>query len=269
MIFVLSVVEIHLKLFAGVILIRIHILLALLCCSCITEKRILEAENKAIDYLGASEIKFDYQFLYNHLKSKFGWRTLSNDAEFRLYCNINDSSASNRSQKEVTLIRNYKKLINPDYVLEERHIQEAFGLDKIGLTALYCNNYQIDQTRFFKDIDSLSVMNDYEVTHALLAIYFLEQNQCFSGEKLNSLKKRSHSKNLELIEARSEMLDDIAIEAIALLQSTNCKIKPSWIKEILKNQNVDGGWAVNGIESTSNTHTTMLALWALSSYRNK
>lgn len=246
---------------------KYFIILLLLSSSCISAKRLLQVEEKAIDYLGRSEVAFDYQFLYNHLRPSFGWKQLDNHSRFLAFC-ANASSIDGK-KNEVTLIRNYRRLIEPSFTLEKKYLDEAIGLDRISLQALYCDSYPINEKSYFASLDSISSLQEYEITHSLLALYLLEKQGCSNSSELRELKNKLQARNIDLVTKTEDSLTDIAIESIALLQATGRKVSKKWIKEIIEEQRPDGGWTVDQQNELSNPHTTILSLWAIAGYRLK
>ena len=64
--------------------------------------------------------------------------------------------------------------------------------------------------------------------------------------------------------------DDLSIEAVAILQYAGYHylIREKWIMGIIGAQTNDGGWLWNSTHKETNTHTSVLALWALLEYTN-
>ena len=170
-------------------------------------------------------------------------------------------------KEEAKTTRLYKKLVDKNFIFDTNiaEYQENTPINNLQylmLNSLYCNQISI-QDDFFQKIDKQNALGGYFMTHAVLAIHFLEANQCTHQQDLRSIKQ-TQSKLLKK-EIDKPSSNDLQYEAIALLKLIHpaTSITPQWVQSIIQAQQEDGGWQRVKSKQKTNDHTTLLALWVL------
>lgn len=108
----------------------------------------------------------------------------------------------------------------------------------------------------------------YIATHALWAMAMARH--CFGARPDTAVERRLVQRNMEVMEAKRPIWNDVAIEALAMVQYHDTSYVPpkEYIEEILSLQNRDGSWNWEpGDDKPGSQHTTILALWALLQYK--
>jgi len=136
------------------------------------------------------------------------------------------------------------------------------------LRSVYCDLYPIDKKKMIKDLYAEADKGDYALTHALLSLQWMKENNCFKPDEVVQLEEYIVGKQVELLNDHQEM-NDLTIEAIAFLLYCNYHnlVKASWLDKIIMLQQEDGGWKWNSSELNTATHPSILALWALLEWR--
>jgi uncharacterized membrane protein YkvA (DUF1232 family) len=112
------------------------------------------------------------------------------------------------------------------------------------------------------------VTKPYLATHALWAMSMAKH--CFQAKLDTALERRLVQLNMDIITERRPRWNDVAIEALAMVQYHDPTYVPprGWIQEIASLQNPNGSWNLEvGEASWESQHTTVLALWALLQYK--
>lgn len=205
----------------------------------------------------------DFVFVYSYLQQNHEMPDLvlnsAIDNELEYYKNSDDQGDS----LQYLMMQRFWRLIDADYKIDPEIFYGSEGLDSVTVQALYCDQFQIDTASYFSHLRKSSEALNYNTTHALLSLVFLKNNHCYTDESLESLSKEIENKNLELIANNDYEWNDLNIETLAFLSESGAKYKKSWIKNILKLQQEDGGWKGKERNETSNSHTTVLALWLI------
>lgn len=144
-------------------------------------------------------------------------------------------------------------------------------VDSTTLQALWSDQLKPSKKRYYAWLMELSKEGGFELTHALLAIKWLEETG-YSDPKND--KEFASLKRQVVAELKSKILTnvgfwgDVEIEAVAFLLYIGEyeAVKAEWIQQILAAQRPDGGWAVDRERELSVAHPTSLAVWALLSY---
>ncbi len=79
-------------------------------------------------------------------------------------------------------------------------------------------------------------------THQLMTIRMLISRDCGDIKQLKQLSTELE-RNIETQIARDPRIGDVFMQRVLLLLENNKPVKPVWIKNILKEQRPDGGWA--------------------------
>ncbi|OFY87615.1 MAG: hypothetical protein A3F72_13545 [Bacteroidetes bacterium RIFCSPLOWO2_12_FULL_35_15] len=132
------------------------------------------------------------------------------------------------------------------------------------IRALLCKEKPVDE-KFLDFLEAQINSGGYQLTHAVIALIWLRENQCIINEK-RTKGMINTSINLLLELAKKERYNtDIGIEAMAVLcySGNYKKIKPFMISEVLKVQKANGSWAHSPETTITDEHTTILAFWLL------
>ena len=142
------------------------------------------------------------------------------------------------------------------------------GIDLITVKGLYCDQIKIDTNIFFQQLRDEADALNYNTSHALLSLIFLKKNNCYSDTEMNALNQYLDIKSLELLKKIDFEWNDLNIETLAFRSEADFDYQKSWIKQILKAQQEDGGWKGRSSNETSNSHTTILAIWLIQNIIN-
>lgn len=236
--------------------------------SCLSPNQIIQKEKKAIQFLSASKPDYDFIFLYKNLSDKLCWPELNHVKNYNLYEDSLKKSNDDNARKTLKNSYLYKKVFDSNHKIDSTALTDAIELNLLSLKALYCDCFKIDTATYFKELTKIGAQGEYYTTHSLLLIYWLRKYNCFNNADLVNTEKILIKHNLDMLRSSKNVWNDITIESAALLQANNYKIPVKWLKQIIKNQNEDGGWSSNS-NQISSTHTTLLALWSLGEYRRK
>ncbi|RMF55628.1 hypothetical protein D6745_01375, partial [Candidatus Woesearchaeota archaeon] len=128
-----------------------------------------------------------------------------------------------------------------------------------------CRSEPIDE-KFLAGLEQRTVekFEEYKDLHVLLAYVWAKELGCYEPEVLDPLISKKVS---EILSKSTDGLSiDVVAERAAVVQYAGYRIPPSLVEYLLVTQNIDGGWS-SDIESSSNPHTTSLAIWALVQWR--
>jgi hypothetical protein len=236
--------------------------------SCLTPKKIIKIEEKAIQFLAESKPEYDFIFLYKNLSEKLCWPELHHVKNFSLYEDSLKNAGDKNSQKILHNIYLYKKIFDSNHKIDSSDIANATDLNLLSLKALYCDCFKINSDTYLKELENIAGQGEYYTTHSLLHLYWLKKYNCLKKSDLIETEKILVKANKNLIKTGKTKLNDIQIESMALIQANNNAIPFKWLNQIAKNQNDDGGWSPDA-NLKSSSHTTVLALWTLGEYRRK
>ncbi len=163
-----------------------------------------------------------------------------------------------------------KRLYQKEYVLNKNdyetylaNVKENFN--KYSVMALYCDYYPLEND-FLNILQEKINIGGYETTHAGFQLQIALNNGCFkeNDKRIKELKDLLKIKLIETVENEG-ITTDIGIEAIAVLNYIGFKNdkKTEWFKQIINNQNLDGGWSPKKEIKESHPHTAGLALWII------
>lgn len=107
---------------------------------------------------------------------------------------------------------------------------------------------------------------EYELTHAALSMQFMEELGC-TVENADALWTQAINGMTKMV-SDEKIQPDLRYECFAFLlyMGYQDSVKLEWINQIIPEQLLDGGWAIEHNDIKSNDHSTLLALWALLEY---
>ena len=156
--------------------------------------------------------------------------------------------------------RPFLRLTDPStpMALERLQPEDRFGWPV--LSGLYCDRYPLTAS-YRTQMEALTDMGGYELTHAALGIELACERGCLSYRDMADLIARQNE-SMALLPARNDFSQDLTLEAIALLlhRDAHALVDTEWVETVLDRQRPDGGWGSRG---RSDAHATMLALWIL------
>jgi len=237
----------------------------------LAQKKELElSRNQGIEYLKTQEFLFDYVFLYEYIRRGFEELTpIANLSEINHYMDSMLLSESRNNNDIGLQMLQYYRLVDETYQIDDSLFKDPFNLNRITLPALYCDQYKMESKKYFEFLKKKCVKDDYSATHVLLALIWLEENDCFRKKELADLKKLATNECKAILLKYEGVWDDITIESAALLQRSGKRIPKKVIREIIACQQSDGGWKQTPENATSSTHTTILAVMLIHNYLNK
>jgi len=240
----------------------------------VEEVELKRSINNAIQYLenqfqNRDEVDFSDMYIYSYLHKKYDLKNLF-PKEY-IFQKIQKLKASNQTHKQALLLY---RTVDKNFIISEDYLQLGFdgATDEILLKALYCNHFPPDDN-FLETLKIYADKGGYDLTHSLLALQWLKENNCiqtyweemFEGKsQLITTEDYIIKQNLELIDA-ADNYNDLFIEAIAFVQYAgyHSLIKHEWVQNIIALQQMDGGWKRSSTHNESDIHASLLALWAL------
>lgn len=157
----------------------------------------------------------------------------------------------------------FERLIDPEARLRQERLADVdHPADRMTIAALYCDQLPVSEG-YESVLREMSSKGGYELTHAALAIAWLDENGC--GAHPPALRAEVAEKMAAGIRNDSR-IDDLEIESAAFLYylDRGDLVPKDFPAALLEAQNADGGWAEKwpGTEG-SNWHPTVFALWVL------
>lgn len=141
--------------------------------------------------------------------------------------------------------------------------------DPASITNVYssnCDHLQLTDN-YWQAVKQSIDRGGYYITHVSLALAFMKDNNCALSAEMTQIEDI-------VIEGMKKLADDpstaadLRYEAIAfLLHSDHDElVQDKWIDQIIAEQNKDGGWSLEAGDNKSDSHSTVLAVWALLEY---
>jgi hypothetical protein len=160
------------------------------------------------------------------------------------------------------VLRVFRRIADYDNPLQEGDLDEVSDyLDRITVPALYCDRVE-PSSGYSRTLTSAASNGEYTLTHALLALIWLQEN---GGEVWlpDNFMEDVYFATAGLINYDS-VVDDLELEAAAFLYlaGQGDLVDEFFIEQVIAAQNTDGGWAVPS-ESESNWHSSVLGLLLL------
>lgn len=188
------------------------------------------------------------------------------------------------------LLQNYKPVYDDDisiYPYYNRLIDKNFSVNKDSLRHYLDTHYDIDMAMMwaiYADMNTFDykinavnrVLESYSydstqiraITHCALVIKWVTAlGMKYKIENIEKIEDTYIKYSLEYLN-NNPVWTDTGMEAILTLFLLNRKdlVKKKWIKEVITQQKLDGGWFYDDNSNTTNQHPTLLALWILLEY---
>lgn len=217
--------------------------------------------NTGLAYLKDNEEQIAYSqwFILDYLQRKYGL-----DEAF---------SARNREisppQEEDSLqeFHVHKRIAYPDQLINELPLEGASSMRQMMMMAAHCDHIPLPA-----DYEQLVRKNiqagDYDMTHVAFSLERMKENGCAFPAELDKELRDDVSQRMVDLAKDISTKPDLRYEAVAFLMHMGRRdlVQAEWIKQIVQQQQPDGGWKVNHEDSASNDHATVLALLALLEY---
>ena len=171
-----------------------------------------------------------------------------------------------QDEERASQIAFYRRIHDPESEMPEGDIWELPSFDAVTMPALYCNEISLDP-EYRSHLVSEIREGGYSSTHAMLAILWLQTNNC---ELMLENEEWKDLLLFNLSEALETSITDLSIEAKALLIEAGRAdlVQEERIGSVLDAQHEDGGWPVHENVDQSAAHTTALAIWLLDNILN-
>lgn len=242
--------------------------LVLLLSSCVSVKELEKSRDKAISYINDSGFEVNIVMIYNFLQQTNDLPDLNAQSAFDDQISYLRNSKERGDSLEYQMIQRFWKLKDPEFKLSQELLNTAKGIDSLTLMALYCDQFNLDSTNYFPELRKAGKAQDYRTNNALLGLAFIQRNKCFSEKELESINNFLDTQSASLLNQPNLEWNDKSLETAAFRSEANLSYKKAWLKQILKVQQEDGGWKGRTSNESSNSHTTILAIWFLQNVIN-
>ena len=223
----------------------------------LTPKPDLEnATEKAVDFL--KDTKEPYVLLWlDVMNRKFGIPEFS-DALQR-YDELLSEEPENGA-----LLRIFRRMADNENRYQPDDLEALYAeVDYLIVPALYCHQQQLPED-YPEMLENAASKGEYQLTHVLLALIFIEENNC-SLWLPEGFVESVYSSNAQLIDD-DQRVTDLELEAAAFLYLANQgnRVNSSFVEKVIDSQKNDGGWTITGKQTDqTNWHPTILALTVL------
>jgi len=157
----------------------------------------------------------------------------------------------------------FRRIADYDNPIQQRDLERFVGLDRLVVPALYCDRFGISDD-YAKLLENNVSFGEYELTHVLLAVIWMQDNGCELPLSDSSIRN-IYRANAALINNDS-VVDDLELEAAAFLYlaGQGGLVQDFFIERVIAAQNGDGGWNISGDDKEdSGWHPTVLGLLLL------
>ena len=157
----------------------------------------------------------------------------------------------------------FRRIVDHDNPIQQRDLERFVGLDRIVVPALYCDRFGLSDD-YAELLENNVSFEEYELTHVLLALIWMQDNGCKVPLSDSSIKNLYRA-NAALINNDS-FVEDLELEAAAFLYlaGQGGLVQDFFIERVIAAQNDDGGWCISGDrQDESNWHPTVLGLLLL------
>ena len=160
------------------------------------------------------------------------------------------------------LLRIFRRIANYNNTLQpEDFYAVTADVDKITVPALYSDRGSLPDN-YVSELNDAAHSGGYMLTHALLAIIWLQDNHCDPGY---DFRESVYHANAELI-SDDPVVTDLELEAATFLYAAGqgTLVDSTFVQLVMAAQNYDGGWSYsNDKPDSSNWHTSVLGLMLL------
>lgn len=196
---------------------------------------------------------------------------------------IREAAAKEQSEGDPSFATAFIRMIDPGWAASPAmltklpHSDIFDAIQWLTTTALHCDapgfptNWAATATDLATADAAGTVKGDFQgylETHAAFAIVITAERGCTPPgvEQLRSQLIDSMSTTLRA----TERVTDLHMEQIAILHELGRSdlVDAAWFTRILQAQQPDGGWLREPNMRTTDWHPTLLAIWALSTYRD-
>ncbi len=157
----------------------------------------------------------------------------------------------------------FRRIADYDNPIQQRDLERFVGLDSIVVPALYCDRFGLSDD-YAELLENNVSFGEYELTHVLLAVIWMQENGCEVPLSDSSIKNLYRA-NAALINNDS-VVEDLELEAAAFLYlaGQGGLVQNFFIERVIAAQNDDGGWSISGdSQDDSGWHPTVLGLLLL------
>lgn len=164
----------------------------------------------------------------------------------------------------------YLRLLRPsDSVPAEVVAERVPPLESVGpvvyfpLRTLHCDRWPLPPD-FSRQLADWGERGGYVSTHVAIAMLWAFELRCLDPTLHMGLEETLARKLNEILDSE-KFPGDLYAEALATLayMQGGGSVPPSYFERLLQVQNVDGGFRHAEADSSSDVHTTVLAVWAL------
>jgi hypothetical protein len=171
-------------------------------------------------------------------------------------------SSQGRQQRR---LRAFQRLLDADAPVEAADLEAITeGIDLLTSRALNCQRLQLPPD-FELELRTAITTGGYDLTHAALALQWIEENGCSSA-----WSRRLHTLAIQQIAKIPDVdlrMTDLELEAATFLfyMGSEQLLPPGFVDSVLETQQPDGGWSGDSAldPDSGHWHATSLALWML------
>lgn len=161
-----------------------------------------------------------------------------------------------------------ERIVHPDELVK---VPPRNTIDGVALTNIYsanCDHMALPGS-FWPSMEAAVNKGGYELTHVLLALRLMKDNNCTLSASADILRDKAIQGSVVLAQ-QEDTIADLRYEAVAFLfmMERDDLVQPEWMSRMIREQRSDGGWAIKVTDNRSDPHATLLALWALLEYEN-
>lgn len=161
----------------------------------------------------------------------------------------------------------FRRISYPDDLIRTLPTVVNDPIDKMMMAAAYCDRIKLPKD-FVPLVRSNLAVGGYNLTHVIFAMKLLNDNGCAVPGIQNSNFRNEIATKVQTLITDPSTAADLRYEAIAFLIDMGRVdlVQPSWISQIVSEQQIDGGWKQSQEAPTTSDHATILAFWALLQY---
>jgi hypothetical protein len=223
------------------------------------QPKLIAAQKKAVSFLTQKE----------HLKSQNLLLIIEYlQRAYDLQISVNATDLLHRApvyEDEKQQMRYFGKLYGVHNKITKREITAQHGLIQLMAWSINADVYKPDGV-YSKEIWRYSEAKGRDITHAALCLAWIKEQHMQKYIANYDSLERYQVLELQTLAQNEDYSSDTGLEALVGLirLGYSSLIKDEYIVEILNAQLKDGGWPqMTQDDTSSNEHTTILALWVL------